>query len=110
MLNNLYGAVLIRLLCRDEMRGWRLRFKRISDDLAHRAPALATVEFAAMVGLHGLGATRACVDRFADTFFIYSAADANDHANHLQQNDSLVKNDSQFVILQTARIGWPGSV
>ena len=90
----------------DELELWRLRLERVCDDFAHGAPAFATIEAAAMMGLNGLRATRTGFDSLADPSFIDTAADANDHANHLQHVRMIVKNDSQLTLLIVARNGW----
>lgn len=60
-----------------------------------------------MVSLYSFRAARTGFDRFADAFFIDIAANANDHANHLQQLRMIVKNDSQLQLNDIgARNGW----
>lgn len=70
--------------------------QRRGDHFADCAPALAAIELAAMMRLHSLRAARTGLDRFANTSFIYTAADANDHENDLQRVRMIVKNDSQL--------------
>ena len=76
------------------------------DHFTNGATAFATVKLAAMMGLHGLWAARASVNRFADPSLINTAADANDHANDLQHVRMIVKNDSQQRTIRGARFGW----
>jgi hypothetical protein len=72
----------------------------VRDDFANRAPAFAAIKLAAMMGLHSLRAACAGFNSFAHSLVINSAADANDHANDLQQVRMIVKNDSQVGIFR----------
>ena len=74
----------MKLLGRDELQARPGGVQRLSDHFTHGATALAAIEFATMMGLHGLGAPRTSFNSFAHSLVIDTAADANDHENHLQ--------------------------
>jgi hypothetical protein len=73
-----------------------LRVERVCNCFTHGASALAAIEFTSVMRLYRLRAARASFNGFANAFFIDTSADANDHANDLQQVRMIVKNDSQL--------------
>lgn len=95
------------LLCGDERELNATRIQRVCDHFAHGAAALPAIEFTSVMRLHSLRRSRASFDSVADTFLVYTAADANDHANDLQPVRMIVKNDSHLdVSYHGARNGW----
>lgn len=65
--------------------GRSLSIHLLGNHFANRGGALAAIELAAMVGLYSFGAARAGIHGLADRPAVDTIANANDHANHLQQ-------------------------